>query len=54
MSQVIDDATCVMNYASTFLDEIVPLGEFLNEQLAKAKELENAETEEITETNEII
>ena len=54
MSQVIDDATSVMNYASTLLDEIVPLGEFLNEQLAKAKELENAETEEITETNEII
>ena len=51
MSQVIDDATSAMNHAidvaSTFLDDIVPLGEFLDEQLAKAKEFENPETHEI-------
>ena len=46
MSQVIDDATSAMNDASTLLDETVPLGEFLDEQLAKAKEFENAETDE--------
>ena len=52
MSQVIDDATYAMNDdfddASTLLDKIVPLGEFLDEQLARAKEIENAETDEIT------
>ena len=41
MSQVIDDATSAMNDvihdASTLLDETVPLGKFLDEQLAKAK-----------------
>ena len=50
MSQVIDDTTSVMNDtcddASTLLDETVPLGEFLDEQLAKAKEHENDETDE--------
>ena len=30
--------------ASTMLDNGVPLGEFLSEQIAKAKEIENAET----------
>ena len=43
MSQVIDDATSAMNDGSTLLDETVPLGEFLDEQLAKAKELETDE-----------
>ena len=37
MSQVIDDATSAMNYAiddaSTMLDDNVPLGEFLDEQI---------------------
>ena len=49
MSQVIDDATSAMNAAmndamndatddaSTMLDNTVPLGEFLDEQLAKAR-----------------
>src|SRR3989337_3911745 len=54
MSQVIDDATSAMNDAiddaSTMLDKTVPLGEFLDEQLARAKEIENAEIDEITET----
>ena len=48
MSQVIDDTTFVVNEtcddANTLLDESVPLGEFLDEQIAKAKELETAET----------
>ena len=50
MSQVIDDATSAMNDAiddaSTLLDETVPLGEFVDEQLVKAKELETIETDE--------
>src|SRR4030042_6324843 len=48
MSQVIDDTTSTMNDtyddASTMLDNTVPLGEFLDEQIAKAKETENDET----------
>ena len=58
MSQVIDDATSAMNDAyddvGTLLDDNVPLGEFLDEQLARAKDIENAETDEITETNEVL
>ena len=50
MSQVIDDPTFSINGtfgdANTLLDNVVPLGEFLDEQLAKAKELETAETDE--------
>ena len=59
MSQVIDDATFAMNDAyddsSTLLDDNVPLGEFLDEHIAKVRhhdvvesddepEIENAET----------
>ena len=48
MSQVIDDTTSAMNEtiddASTMLDNTVPLGEFLDEQIAKAKEMENVKT----------
>ena len=44
MSQVIDDATSAMNAthddASTLLDDNVPLGEFLDEQLARVRENE--------------
>ena len=54
MSQVIDDATSAMNGAiddaSTLVDKNVPLGEFLDEQLARAKDIENAKTEESIET----
>jgi hypothetical protein len=50
MSQVIDDTTSAMNDtyddASTMLDNTVPLGEFLDEQISKAKETENVETPE--------
>ena len=34
------------------LDNTVPLGEFLDEQLARTKAFENAETDEIVETDE--
>jgi hypothetical protein len=48
MLQVIDDTTSTMNDthddASTMLENVVPLGEFLTEQIAKAKELENTKT----------
>ena len=51
MSQVIDDATSDMNDtyddASTLLDKTVPLGEFLDEQIARAKDIENAKTDDI-------
>ena len=56
MSQVIDDATSAMdnasNDASTLLDDNVPLGEFLDEEIARAKDIENVETGEIIETDE--
>ena len=56
MSQVIDDATSTMNYAiddaSTMLDDNVPLGEFLDEQIARAKENETTEIDEIAKTDE--
>ena len=42
MSHVIDDATSVMHDAydetTSLLDNIVPLGEFLDEQLARVRE----------------
>ena len=53
MSQIIDDTTSAMNDtyddASTMLDNTVPLGEFPDEQLAKAKEIENDEIDETLE-----
>ena len=56
MSQVIDGATSAMNDthddASTLLGDNVPLGEFLDEQIARTKAFENAETDEIIETDE--
>src|SRR3989337_254696 len=58
MSQVIDNATSAMNDthddASTLLDDNVPLGEVLDEQIARAKDIENAETNEIIETDEVL
>ena len=54
MSQVIGEVTSSIDDASTLLDKPVPLGEFLDEQLARAKEIENAETNDISETDEII
>ena len=50
MSQVIDDATSAMNAtldeASTLLDDNVPLGEFLDEQIARVRQHEIVETDE--------
>jgi hypothetical protein len=50
LSQVIDDTTPTINEtfddASTLLVKTVPLGEFLDEQLVRAREIENAETSE--------
>ena len=58
MSQVIGDATAAMNDAyddaSTLPDDNVPLGEFLDEQIARAKDIENAQTDEIIETDEVL
>jgi hypothetical protein len=58
MSQVIDDAISAMHDAyddtTALLDNTVPLGEFLDEQLARAKDIENAETDDISETDEIL
>ena len=57
MSHVIDDATSAMNDthddASAFLDDNVPLGEFLDEQLARTKAFGNAETDEALETENL-
>ena len=39
--------------ASTMLNDDVPLGEFLDEQIARAKDIENAETDEILETENL-
>ena len=51
----IDDSTSTMNAphddASTLLDDNVPLGEFLDEQLGRTKAFENAQTNEIVETD---
>ena len=51
MSQVIDDATSAMDNAyddvSTLIDDDLPPGEFLDEQLAIARVIENAETDEL-------
>ena len=56
-SHVIDDATSAMSDAyddaSTLLDDNVPLGEFLDEQIARAKGIENAETDEVLETENL-
>src|SRR6266566_2331418 len=50
MLQVIDDVVSAMNDAyddaSNTLDDNVPLGEFLDVQIARAKETEIAETDE--------
>ena len=51
MSHVIDDATSAMHDETTSVREpTLPLGEFLDEQLARAKDIENVETDEVLET----
>ena len=53
MSHVIDDDTSAMHDSyddtTSLLDNIVPLGEFLDEQLARVRENETTETDDIIE-----
>ena len=54
MSHVIDDATSAIhdtyNETTSMLDTTVPLGEFLDEQLARVRENENIESDNIDES----
>ena len=56
MSHVIDDATSSMRDAydetTSLLDNTVPLGEFLDDQLARVRENEITETDDIIETED--
>ena len=56
MSHVIDDATSALHdtYDETnyMLDNTVPLGEFLDEQLARVRENEIIETDNIDESDD--
>ena len=56
MSHVIDDATSAMHdtydETTSMLDTIVPLGEFLDEQLARVRENEIIETNNIDESDD--
>ena len=57
MSQVIDDATSIMNDIydddSTLLDDNVPLGEFLDEQIARVRHHDIVETDDELETENL-
>src|SRR6266536_1651976 len=54
MSQVIDDATSAMNPtyddASTLLDDVVPLGDFLDEKIARVRQHDVVEPDDDLET----
>ena len=56
MSHVIDDATSSMHdtydETTSMLDTTVPLGEFLDEQLARVRENENIESDNIDESDD--
>ena len=56
MQHVIDDATSARHDAyddtTSLLDNNVPLGEFLNEQLARVRENEITETDDINESDD--
>ena len=56
MSHVIDDATSAMHdtydETTSILDTTVPLGEFLDEQLARVRENEIIETDNIDECDD--
>ena len=56
MSHVIDDATSAMHdtydETTSMLDTTVPLGEFLDEQLARARENEIIDTDNIDESDD--
>ena len=55
MSHVVDDATSVVHdtydETTSMLDTTVPLGEFLDEQIARAREKEIIETDYIDESD---
>ena len=53
MSQVIDDATSSMDDASTLLDDNVPLGEFLDEQIARVRQHDIVDTGDELETKNL-
>ena len=57
MSHVIDDATSAMHdtydETTSMFDTTVPLGEFLDEQFARAKDIENNETDDISKTDHL-
>ena len=57
MSQVSDDATSAMNathdYASTLLDDDVPLGEFLDEQIARVRQHDIIESDDELEAENL-
>ena len=56
MSHVIDDATSALHdtydETTSMLDNTVPLGEFLDEQLARVRENEIIETDNIDESDD--
>ena len=56
MSHVIDDATSALHdtydETTSMLDSTMPLGEFLDEQLARARENEFIETDNIDESDD--
>ena len=56
MSHVIDDATSAMHdtydETTSMLDTTMPLGEFLDEQLARIRENENIESDNIDESDD--
>ena len=56
MSHVIDDATSAMHYAfddtTSLIENNVPLGEFLDEQLTRVRENEITETDDIIEDDD--
>ena len=56
MSHVIDDVTSAMHdtydETTSMLDTTVPLGKFLDEQLARAREIENIESDDTDESDD--
>src|SRR6187401_988871 len=52
MSYVLDDATCAMYDEATSMLDTVPLGAFLDEQIAKFRENANIETDDIYEPDD--
>ena len=55
MSQVLDHATSAMyDETTSMLDNTVPLGEFLDEQIAKVWENANIETDNDSKNGEVI